>query len=45
MIKRHFRIVAIEIPGANRNLNMNINAQHAILNAYINYIIKQFKFI
>ena len=31
--------MAIEIPGGKRNLNMNINAQQAILNAYI--IIKQ----
>ena len=30
-----FRIMAIEIPGRKRNLNMNINAQQAILNAYI----------
>ena len=30
-----FRIVAIEIPGGSRNLNMNINDQQAILNAYI----------
>ncbi len=30
-----FRIMAIEIPGGKRNLNMNINAQQAILNAYI----------
>ena len=28
-------IVAIEIPGGKRNLNMNINAQQVILNAYI----------
>ncbi len=28
-------IMAIEIPGGKRNLNMNINAQQAILNAYI----------
>ena len=28
-------IVAIEIPGGSRNLNMNINDQQAILNAYI----------
>ena len=27
--------MAIEIPGGKRNLNMNINAQQAILNAYI----------
>ena len=26
---------AIEIPGRKRNLNMNINAQQVILNAYI----------
>ena len=36
------KIVAIEIPGGNCNLNMNINAQQAILNAFI---IQQFKFI
>ena len=27
--------MAIEIPDGKRNLNMNINAQQAILNAYI----------
>ncbi len=27
--------MAIGIPGGKRNLNMNINAQQAILNAYI----------
>ncbi len=27
--------MAIEIPGGKRNLNMNINAQQAISNAYI----------
>ena len=32
---KNFRILAIEIPGGKRNLNMNINAQQAILNAYI----------
>ena len=37
-----FRIVAIETPGGKRNLNMNINAQQAILKAYIS---KQFKLI
>ncbi len=30
-----FRDVAIAIPGGNRNLNMNINVQQVILNAYI----------
>ena len=35
-----FRIVAIETPGGKRNLNININAQQAILKAYIS---KQFK--
>ena len=29
------KIVAIEIPGGKRNLNININAQQVILNAYI----------
>ena len=29
------KIVAIETLGGKRNLNMNINAQQAILNAYI----------
>ena len=28
-------IVEIEIPGGKRNLNMNINAQQVILNAYM----------
>ena len=27
-------VVAIEIPGGKRNLNMNINIQQVILNAY-----------
>ena len=31
----YIEIMAIEIPGGKRNLNMNINAQQAILNAYI----------
>ena len=35
-------IVAIETPGGKRNLNININAQQAILKAYIS---KQFKLI
>ena len=30
-----FRIVAIEITGGKRNLNMNINAQQVILDVYI----------
>ena len=30
-----FCVMAIEIPGGKRNLKMNINAQQAILNAYI----------
>ena len=35
--KQLYNIVAIETPGGKRNLNMNINAQQAILhvNAYI----------
>ena len=32
---RGYDIVAIELPGGKRNLNMNINAQQVILNAYI----------
>ena len=32
---RRFRLVAIEIPGGKRNLNMNINAQQVILNTYM----------
>ena len=39
----NFRIVTVEIPGGNRNLNTNTNAQQQILNAYI--LIKQFKFM
>ena len=30
-----YTIMAIEVPGGKRNLKMNINAQQAILNAYI----------
>ena len=30
-----YLIVAIETPSGKRNLNMNINAQQVILNAYI----------
>ena len=37
-----FRIVAIETAGGKRNLNININAQQAILKAFTS---KQFKFI
>ena len=37
-----YSIVAIETPGGKRNLNININAQQAILKAYIS---KQFKLI
>ena len=40
MIHRYlFRIVAIEIPGGKRNLNMNINAQQVILNAYMSKLL------
>ena len=35
ILLRRFRIVAIETPGGKRNLNININAQQAILKAYI----------
>ena len=40
-VKAH--IVAIEIPGGKRNLNVIINAQQVILNYGIH--VKQFKFI
>ena len=32
---RSYRIVAIETPGGKRNLNIDINAQQAVLKAYI----------
>ena len=38
VILRHVRIVAIETPGGKRNRNININAQQAILKAYISNI-------